>query len=157
MDAWTDVRALFALSPEWVHMSALLLTAHPKPVRDAIERLRRALDADPVRTMHENEGSWRMHESAAAYMGVAREDIALTDSTTMGLGVVFGGLALNAGDEVVTSTHDHYSLHEATRLCAARTGATATGNVPSHARLSAAVFNTEDEIDRVLSAVGSLA
>ncbi|MGZ6096614.1 MAG: aminotransferase class V-fold PLP-dependent enzyme [Polyangiales bacterium] len=122
-DDWTAVRAQFLLSPGLVHLSALILASHPKTVREAIERHRRALDEDPVTYMHANEGTWRMHETAARYMGVAREEIALTDSTTMGLGVVMGGLQLHAGDEIVVGTHDHYSMHESVRLAAERTGA----------------------------------
>ncbi|MGZ3454836.1 MAG: aminotransferase class V-fold PLP-dependent enzyme [Polyangiales bacterium] len=122
-DDWTAVRAQFLLSPGLVHLSALILASHPKTVREAIERHRRALDEDPVTYMHANEGTWRMHETAARYMGVAREEIALTDSTPMGLGVVMGGLQLHAGDEIVVGTHDHYSMHESVRLAAERTGA----------------------------------
>ena len=42
----------------------------------------------------------------------------MTDSTTMGLGVVYGGLRLEPGDEVLTTEHDFYSTHEALRLAA---------------------------------------
>ena len=120
---WASIRALFDLSPDWIHLSALILASHPKPVRDAIELHRRALDANPIEHFHANEGTWRMHEAAAAYMGCAREEIALTDSTTMGLGVTIGGLAFRPGDDLIASTHDHFSLHEALRLAATRTGA----------------------------------
>lgn len=40
----------------------------------------------------------------------------------MGLGLVYGGLRLPAGAEVLTSSHGHYSTHEAPRLRAARDG-----------------------------------
>ena len=46
-----------------------------------------------------------------------------TRSTTDGLGLLYGGLRLRAGQEVVTTTHDFYSTHEALRLRAERTGA----------------------------------
>ena len=42
----------------------------------------------------------------------------------MGLGIVYGGLDLRSGDEVVTTEHDFYSTHEALRRAAQRTGAT---------------------------------
>ncbi len=122
-DAWEGIRAQFSLAKDHIHLAALLLVSHPKPVREAIERHRRALDENPVEHMHEHEGTWRMHETAAAYMGCKREEIALTDSTTMGIGAVCGGLRFSAGDELLVSTHDHYSLHEALRLAGHRTGA----------------------------------
>ena len=43
-------------------------------------------------------------------------DIALTRSTTEGLALVYHGLPLKAGDEVLTTVHDHYSHHESIRL-----------------------------------------
>lgn len=150
-DPWAKVRAEFAFAPDWIHLSAMLLSAHPRVVREAIERHRRGMDENPVEWMHANEGTWRMHESAAAYLGVAREEIALTDSTTMGLGIVCSGLTLRAGDEIVTSTHDHYSLHEATRLAATRNGATLR-RVPMYGAPATAA--RDGMVQAVMSAVG---
>jgi isopenicillin-N epimerase len=148
---WSMVRAQFSLAPDWIHLSALLLASHPKPVRDAIERHRRGMDENPVAWMHANEGTWRMHETAAAYLGVKREEIALTDSTTMGLGITCSGLSFRAGDELVTSTHDHYSLYEATRLAAVRTGATVK-RVPMYA--APAQATAQGMIDAIGAAIG---
>src|SRR5687767_11371293 len=53
-DGWDAVRAQFALSEDYVHMSAMLIASHPKPVREAIETYRRGLDANPITYLHEN-------------------------------------------------------------------------------------------------------
>jgi isopenicillin-N epimerase len=121
----TDIRAEFALEPGYVHLTAFLLAPHPRPVREAIERHRRALDANPKVYLFERELELesRVLEAAAAYLGAAPEDIALTDSTTMGLGLAYGTLRLRPGQEVVTTAHDHYATHESLRLRAERTGA----------------------------------
>jgi selenocysteine lyase/cysteine desulfurase len=42
----------------------------------------------------------------------------------MGLGLLYNGLELTAGDEVVTTTHDFYATHRSLELKAARSGAT---------------------------------
>jgi selenocysteine lyase/cysteine desulfurase len=42
----------------------------------------------------------------------------------MGLGLMYGGLDLGPGDEVLTTTHDFYSTEESLRLLRQRTGAT---------------------------------
>jgi isopenicillin-N epimerase len=62
---------LFSLSPEWIDMSAMLLTSHPKPVSEAIERHRRALDGNPVVDLEENNRSFQdaSREAAARYLG----------------------------------------------------------------------------------------
>ncbi|CAN90873.1 unnamed protein product [Sorangium cellulosum So ce56] len=122
-DPWQGVRDEFTLSPAWIHMTAFLLASHPRPVREAIERLRRELDENPVDALHAHEDLAPVREAAAAYMGAAAEEIALTDSTTMGLASLYLGLPLEAGDEVLTTEHDHYSTHESLRLAAERTGA----------------------------------
>src|SRR5207248_10190664 len=59
----------------------------------------------------------------AAYLGGRPEEIALTPNTTTGLALVYHGLPLKPGDEVLTTTHDHYSHHEAIRFATERTGA----------------------------------
>jgi isopenicillin-N epimerase len=123
-DEWARVRAEFELSPDWVHLGGFLLASHPKRVRDAIERHRRALDENPALYVEQNAfDSSPVLKPAAAYMSVKPEEIALTDSTTMGLAVLYGGLPLRPGDEVLTTTHDHYSTHESLRLATERAGA----------------------------------
>src|SRR5688572_17027142 len=44
---WAAVRAEFPLSRDHIHLALMLVTSHPRPVRDAIERHRRALDVNP--------------------------------------------------------------------------------------------------------------
>ncbi|HEV2813103.1 MAG TPA: aminotransferase class V-fold PLP-dependent enzyme, partial [Solirubrobacteraceae bacterium] len=94
------------------------------PVRAAIERHRRGLDRDPRRYLAVNEH--REEDAAGAAAGHLRtraDHIALTDSTTMGLGTVFGGLRLGAGDEILMTRHEHFSARQAATFAAARTGA----------------------------------
>src|SRR5215211_4280897 len=121
---WAGVRAQFALRERERNFAAWYLASHPKPVRAAIERHRRGLDASPheyVERHVELEG--RARAAAAAYLDTKPEQIALTDSTTMGLGLLYGGIAVAPGQELVTSDHDFYATHEALRVRAARMGA----------------------------------
>jgi tetratricopeptide (TPR) repeat protein len=46
-DQWSQLRQQFSLSPEYIHMSALLIVSHPAPVREAIEQYRRVVRLDP--------------------------------------------------------------------------------------------------------------
>ncbi|OGB23592.1 MAG: hypothetical protein A3I66_24015 [Burkholderiales bacterium RIFCSPLOWO2_02_FULL_57_36] len=118
-DDWNEVRDQFALSEDYIHMSALYVASHPKAVRDAIENYRKELDSNPVAYLNQqNRRRVNAALSAAAdYLGVDEpNDIALTDSTTMGLGLVYSGLRLSKGDEVLSTTRDYYATHEALRL-----------------------------------------
>ena len=123
---WDDVRGQFRLSRGLIHMGGLYLASHPGPVRRAIDRHRRGLDADPVGYLHRHGDSLEagVLRAAGSYLRARPADLALTDSTTMGLGLLYTGLDLRAGQEALTTTHDFFATHEALRFAAARTGAT---------------------------------
>ncbi len=122
---WTALRKMFALSHDYIHLATFLLASHPKPVADAIERHRRAFDANPSDYWHEHFMTidHEIATAAAEYMGGEAWQIALTDSTTMGLALVYSGLTLRPGDEVLQTVHDHYSTDLSLQLRAERTGA----------------------------------
>jgi selenocysteine lyase/cysteine desulfurase len=122
---WAGVRARFELDPAKRHFAAFVLASHPGPVADAIEQHRRGLqaDADGYLEDHGQRLDRQARSAAADYLGGDRSQVAFTRSTTDGLGLLYGGLRLRAGQEVVTTAHDFYSTHEALRLRAERTGA----------------------------------
>lgn len=122
---WEGVRSLFSLEPSWLHFAGFLLASHPIPVREAIERHRRELDKNPALYLHAQDSTAEanVRKAAASYMGVNADEIALTDSTTMGLGMLYLGMPLHAGQEILTTTHDHFVTQEALRFAAERTGA----------------------------------
>jgi selenocysteine lyase/cysteine desulfurase len=117
---WGAVRANFALDPADRHFDGFLFAAHPRPVRDAIERHRRGFDSGANAYLHEHqeEAERAVAANAASYLGANATDLAFTDSTTMGLATVYRGL-LAPGDEVITTEHDHYATHESLRLTGA--------------------------------------
>jgi selenocysteine lyase/cysteine desulfurase len=124
-DDWAGIRSQFRLSPDFIHMSAMLLASHPDPVRQAIERHRDALDERTVAYIEQNNDKLQARARAAAgdYLSIDGSHIALTDSTTSGVGLVYGGLVLAPEDEILTTTEDYYVTYEATRLAALKTGA----------------------------------
>jgi selenocysteine lyase/cysteine desulfurase len=123
---WAGVRAEFPLSREYVHMALMLLTSHPRQVREAIDRHRRGLDDNPVTYGMANFGKQEdaVRAAAADYTGGKPEEIAITGNTTTGLALVYGGLPLKPRQEILATTHDHYVTYEALRLRAVHTGAT---------------------------------
>ncbi|MDX1676731.1 aminotransferase class V-fold PLP-dependent enzyme [Arsukibacterium sp.] len=122
---WTSLRKQFVLSYDYIHLATFLLASHPKPVADAIARHRQAFDVNPADYWHEHFMTIDadIAASAARYMGGRGDQIALTDSTTMGLAMVYSGLQLRPGDEVLQTVHDHYSTDLSLQLRAERTGA----------------------------------
>ncbi len=145
---WTALRNLFPLTRDYIQLSTFLLASHPKPVADAIEKHRRAFDENPSDYWHEHyltiDGE--IASATALYMGGEPHQFALTDSTTMGLGLVYSGLKLDPGDEILQTTHEHYSSDMSIAHRAARTGA--------HVRKIAlydnpALFNIDEAVRRL--------
>jgi selenocysteine lyase/cysteine desulfurase len=127
---WASVRAQFALDPDYMHFASFFIASHPAPVRAAIEGWRRAMDGNPFHVIENGmfEGDAdniprKVQAAIARYIGGNAGDVALTRSTTEGLALVYHGLPLKPGDDVLLTTHDHYSHHESARLATARAGA----------------------------------
>lgn len=121
---WASVRAQFPLRADTAQFAAFVLAAHPAPVADAIARHRAGLDEDTHGYLPatETDAETAVHDAAAEYLGAAPSEVALTDSTTMGLGLLYAGLRVPAGREVLTTDHDFFSTHQAWQLRAAREG-----------------------------------
>lgn len=121
---WSSVRAQFDLSKEYAQFAAFVFASHPAPVRSAIDAHRRGLDQDPTGYLHANADrlDTAVAAAAAGYLRTSPDQIAFTDSTTMGLGLLYTGLRLGPGDEVLTTEHDFYATHESLRLRGERDG-----------------------------------
>jgi selenocysteine lyase/cysteine desulfurase len=124
--SWDSVRSQFALDPALAHFASFVFASHPAAVRAAIRRHLEGMDANPYQYLAEHERMLdvAVARAAADYLGTDANLIAFTDSTTMGLGLLYSGLRLRPGDEVLTTEHDFYSTHEALALRAARDGVT---------------------------------
>jgi L-cysteine/cystine lyase len=59
---------------------------------------------------HMNEIRTRARAAAARALGARVEDVAVTSSTSQGVGLVCAGLAWREGDEVVTTTDEHQGI-----------------------------------------------
>ena len=158
LSTWEGVRAQFALDPDRMHFASFFIASHPAPVRAAIEGYRRAIDRDPFHVVEHgmfSEGADNIHVQVqaeiAAYLGARPQEVCLTGNTTTGLALVYQGLPLQAGDEVLCTTHDHYSHHESIRLAVDRAGA-AMRMVPLFEE--AATATTESIIDALLAGIG---
>ncbi|GAA3727786.1 pyoverdine-tailoring periplasmic protein PvdN [Plantactinospora mayteni] len=123
--SWDSVRDQFRLSRKYLQFSAFVLASHPAGVRLAIEEHRRRLDVDPYAYgafRNDMDRSTAIRARLGTYLGVAPGELALTDSTTMGLGTVYSGLVLRPGDEVLTLDRGFYGTDEALRVRALASG-----------------------------------
>ena len=118
------MRQQFLLDPGLAQFAAFVLSPHTKVLDAAIKGYRDELATDTEKALVAGiEREAAVRDAAAAYHGGTAGQYALTDSTTMGLGLMYGGLQLGAGAEVLTTTHDFYSTEDSLRLLRKRTGA----------------------------------
>ncbi|HWO24037.1 MAG TPA: aminotransferase class V-fold PLP-dependent enzyme [Kofleriaceae bacterium] len=157
LTSWSQIRALFPdVATDVISTGAFILSTHPRPVREAIERHRRGLDANSLAYVaeHEEEAAVELRRAAGDYLETEPALVASTDSTTMGLALVYGSFRLAPEDEILTTVHDHYSSDMSLQLRAERTGAkvrrvalyrdpaTATADEIVHALVSAVAPRT---------------
>nr|WP_315445795.1 aminotransferase class V-fold PLP-dependent enzyme [uncultured Pseudomonas sp.] len=111
---WTQLRQLFDQDPQAIHFANFLITSHPKPVREAIERHRAAIDQNPGLAMDWDFGVTEKREEnvrvwAGKYLQAKPGQIALTGSTTEGLAMIYGSVQVRPDQEILTTEHEHYS------------------------------------------------
>jgi isopenicillin-N epimerase len=153
LNDWSDVRAQFRLDPGYIHLAGLLLSSHPVGVAEAIGRHRAGLDRNPAHYLNDNRQLQReTREAAADYLGVDWRDIALTDSTTMGIGLVYAGVTVRPGQELLTSDHDYYSTRRSLQFQAERTDADYR-QFPLYDNAAAAQVTEDWLVDRVIREV----
>ncbi|WP_020522437.1 aminotransferase class V-fold PLP-dependent enzyme [Catelliglobosispora koreensis] len=123
---WASVRAQFAYDPAIANMATFVFASSPATVRAAIARHQAQFDFNPIEYLHANEvrNNNAVKDAAAEYLGGTAHEVMLTDSTTMGLGLLYNGIRLSPGDEILTTEHDFYATYESLRWRTARDGAT---------------------------------
>ncbi|TBU88045.1 aminotransferase [Stutzerimonas kirkiae] len=117
-DKWSQFRRLFSIDERYIHLANFLIAPHPLPVKEAIEAYRAELDANPGLMMdYDRQTTWKNEHNvrswAARYLEVEPGQIALTGSTTQGLALVYGGIHITPGQEILTGTHEHSSSYAA--------------------------------------------
>lgn len=161
-DSWSDIRNQFLLSRDQIHMALMLFASHPTPVRRAIEHHTKHFDQNPALHWEENiiypfqNGEMEKQQqvlqadSAAQYLGCDPQEVAFTDSTTMGLAILYTGLKLGPEDEILTTTHDHYSTEKSLEYSARIHGASirkiSLYNQPSEATEDSILGNVQRAI-----------
>ena len=134
-------RALFPVLQRIAYLNAGTFGPLPRPVADAVTA-GVARDLAEGRTgMPYFEGTIglraEVRRQLAALVGAEPEQVALTTSTSEGCAIVLRGLGLDRGDEIVTTTDEHFGL----------LGPLATSD--------ATVVVVEPDPERILAAVSS--
>lgn len=120
---WERLRDEFDLDYSWRNFAGFLFASHPRVVEEDVQRHRSRFNRNPANYLFEGWGySEETRQKAADYFGVTAAQIALTDSTTMGLATLYNGISIKPGQEVLSTEHEHYSSKTSLQYRAKREG-----------------------------------
>lgn len=142
---WAAVRAQFNPTPDFLHLGLRSLRpatrgrcARPLPTTIACSTKPPCF----ARRRWNNDEMQKARQAAARYVHLEEPDrLAMTDNTTTGLGIIYTGLHLKPGQEMLTTEHDYYAQHGAIRLGGAAPGLASAFEVRG--------YNTEEALARV--------
>lgn len=137
---WGAVRREFRLDPTLTNLGLFYLASNPREVRAAVDGFKRRLDANS-HELHLDQAV-EVATALGRYIGANQQDIAFAPNTTVGLSIVYGGMKLKAGQELLLNDQDHFWHRQAADLAAGRAGA----NVRIGTLFESSAKATEDEI-----------
>lgn len=101
---WQNIRSQFPLHDGRIYFNTGGLGPSPLPVLNTLFEKTREHD-ETGETGHEIFDKAR--EYVAAFVGAHQEEIAFTRNATEGMNIIARGIPLQAGDEVITTFHEH--------------------------------------------------
>jgi isopenicillin-N epimerase len=112
-ESWEFFRQNYSLDQKLIHFSLAIHVPHSISLNKEIDQFRKMIDYNPDlmrRERHKYTNSTL--EAAAHYLGTDKNLIALTDSSTMSLALIFNGFEFCKDDEILTTNSEHYSLEK---------------------------------------------
>jgi len=107
--SWDRIREIFALDPDTIHLNTGTVGAMPHEVLDTFDRVTREWTGGLLNVYLPSLYTGYRDQIARAY-GVGQDELVICHNATEGVARVINGLDLHAGDEVVVSTHECYSV-----------------------------------------------
>jgi selenocysteine lyase/cysteine desulfurase len=110
-DPWRDLRSQFQFPPDYAYFNTGGLGSSPRKVSDRVKAEMDRQDVSP--SAAHSEADWtRIRGKCATLLGASctAGEIALVSTATEGINIILNGLPLRAGDEIVTTTHEHVAL-----------------------------------------------
>lgn len=111
-DFWKTVRDQFTYPADYIYFNTGGIGAAPRVVLNMVETTMRELERSP-RPGHDESEWLKIKKTCTPFFGQGTEpdELALTGTATEGINIILNGLLLKAGDEVITSSHEHVALN----------------------------------------------
>jgi selenocysteine lyase/cysteine desulfurase len=105
---WKRIRDEFLLDKDWTYLNNGTLGPTPKPVYYTLVERYHDLAQDPGQPNSDQGAAQEdVRRKAAQFIGANADEVALVRNTTEGMNFMLGGLDLKAGDEILTTFHEH--------------------------------------------------
>lgn len=101
-DYWKALRGQFPLTPQRTYLNNGTFGPAPFAVLDAVEKSNR-----DVNTSGEYGNTDQERVQLAKFFGINTTEFSITHNTTEGINIMAWGVPLQAGDEVILTTHEH--------------------------------------------------
>ncbi|MFT5086671.1 MAG: selenocysteine lyase/cysteine desulfurase [Planctomycetota bacterium] len=103
---WNDVRTQFPLLYDRIYFNTSTMGISPHSVLDAVKT--HMYELEKTGDSGHSMPLWQdVKDRVARLLNCSGDEIALTRNTTEGSNIVCNGLPLEAGDEIITSSHEH--------------------------------------------------
>jgi selenocysteine lyase/cysteine desulfurase len=107
--SWSQLRELFALTPGAVHLNTGTIGVMPHEVLDVSDQVTRAWTGGLMDVYPPGMYSEQRAAIGRSY-GVDADEMVISHNATEGVARIIHGLDLHPGDEVVTTSHECYSV-----------------------------------------------
>ncbi|MBT7859990.1 MAG: aminotransferase class V-fold PLP-dependent enzyme [Gemmatimonadetes bacterium] len=107
---WERVQSEFLLEPGLMHFNNGSIGSTPRPIVEAHKAYIERFEADAYRHAWSGFSDKRLADvtpKAARFLNADSNEILLTRNTTEGMNLVATGIRLQAGDEILTTDHEH--------------------------------------------------
>ena len=120
-----QMREHFLLDPEVHFLNHGSYGACPKPVFEALQQWQLAMERNPVEFLGRRSAALlrAARERLAAHLGAKADDLVFVPNATTGVNTVAQSLALQPGDEILTTDHEYGACDATWRHVCQRTGA----------------------------------
>lgn len=107
--SWESIREIFALDPTTIHLNTGTVGAMPYEVLDTVDRVTRHWTGGLMDVYRPAMFTEYRAAIGRAY-GVDEDEMVICHNATEGVARVIHGLDLHAGDEVISTSHECYSV-----------------------------------------------
>ncbi len=120
-----ELRSLFLLDPGLVFLNHGSFGACPRPVFEHYQHWQRELERNPVAFLGRRSGALlrTARERLAGFLGAEADDLAFVPNATTGVNIVARSLALQPGDEILTTDQEYGACDATFRVACESRGA----------------------------------